>query len=972
MLKRTFRATSVTAIVFVALSMFTSVQAAEGRVPSLILRAVADGEIAPAQDKPTPTVSASTISETSTNSGKISVSAVDNTKVKIVDSAGNGVPGFFYAFSNASNVFAKGPTNSAGEYSGILQDAVYDTIAFIPNSSEIVAMVEKTGTVTNGILTINGATKEGDWWKITLPNSNLRVKIVHPVTSFALTQVSLEVYESDSNWTQNNWITGTAMNANGRGGVHLENGNYIGELYPYGSSSSLTRKLYRILVSDSGTTISDGSVQITPVDGFFPLSPGLPNVSGTYKTSSGPVVFSSGQSISIQLQKKDAYGSWIYQPTSSYSNTNTWGLSLSGEGQYKIIANPYNFNDLVRSEGPVIWVNSSNQFSLTQNGTYTDSLTAVEIEMKSPNLRLMVVNPLSNDEPVVGGYAELFKVNNSQESYVSYGSISPSNPGITGFNIAEAGNYVVKVTPPSGNLAIAGLASKKYQVNASSLDSITVSSGGTPVSVVNGRSVVRLATANVTARIFRPDGSLASAANNRWYYVHVQKLNLSNNWDWINLGMQVDQSGGVSFRVDTAGKYRLRIEPYNDSTASVTFSTEFTISAGQEDTFEKKFGDITLNQPTLRVSVAAPGTPDVLLKDAGISMMKDGQWYDWANTGSSGVAGISLSGAGNYVFDVHPTQALQGSNTKKSYKFTATLNSDGVVSASPVVADGASTANGIVKLLLGLPTLTGTVKDPSGLTNQINSQVYAQNIQTGQDMWEYSTQTNQNGVWSMLLPAGTYRIYANAPWGTSQFGKSSPVGNVVVDSSGVATSVPAGYSANNFVMKLKNPTWSGTVLAPTDSSTIPNARVCLLLNNVWNCATADMEGKWALSMSDSFTSFDGTNPLLDIYDDYLRAYPFRRVQGAAAVAELLGPVGSTGRYLRMQGANVRIQVTAPGSTKSVSNLWTVADRDNVGFLGGGSTDANGIVKLYIADLTQPFKIRVEVNGNPEISRNMRR
>jgi hypothetical protein len=199
----------------------------------------------------------------------------------------------------------------------------------------------------------------------------------------------------------------------------------------------------------------------------------------------------------------------------------------------------------------------------------------------------------------------------------------------------------------------------------------------------------------------------------------------------------------------------------------------------------------------------------------------------------------------------------------------------------------------------------------------------------------------------MSLPAGTYRILANAPWGTAEYGKSSPVGNVVVDSSRVATSVPATYTANNFVIKLKAPTWSGTIKDPTGATAIPQGRVCLLVSNNWNCANADSAGRWALSMNDSFTTFVGTNPVLDISDDYGRAYPMRRVQGETAVGTALGGTTGSNVELRLQAPNVQITVTTPDSSKVASNLWVVAERDGVGYLGSGTTDATGLAKLNV-------------------------
>ena len=850
--------------------------------------------------------------------------------------------------ANGKYLFTVNPSDTlanAGLASQIYRVAVTDSGTAVTLGSTDIAAVD-------GVYPLNPA------------SSNFEI-IVKKSDGTIFTNGWVSFCKTDSNGKSTN-CNGVWLRSDGTQSRYLTDGTWDVVVVPASGQSDVTEKRYKV-------TVTAGVPAVTGLtiggDGKWTLNPGSPNVSGTYTTSAGTLTFANDEGISLQVQKRDAYGNWQWQNGGIWSNSSSWALNLSGAGRYRLVANPYNFDDLVQSFSADIWVDGSNKLSLTETGTATDSITALAILMKTPNLKLNVVNPLNNDAPVAGGWVEVHKVVGNGRNWIGNADINVTNPGITGYNLPEVGNYILKVNPPQGDYAIAGVASKEYQVAVTALDSVTVSSNGVPVPVVNGRAVLRLASSNVTARILRTDGTVASNTNGRWYYVNVQKLNQWNNWDWINKGSGVDSNGYVSFRVDSAGKYRLRIEPYGDPLASVTYSTVFTVG-DNIDTFEKAFGNISLTPPSIRVSVAAPGAPGTILNDVNIEVRKDGNWIDWAYTGQIGIAGISLAAEGNYELVPNPTGALQGTTSRKSYKFTATKNSDGLIVATPVAADGASTdSNGVVKLLLGLPTLSGTVKDPTGTTLQANSQVWAQNVANGQDLWEYSTNTNQNGAWAMSLPAGTYRIYANAPWGTSEYGKSNPVGNVVVDSSGVATSVPATYAANNFVIKLKAPTWSGTIKDPTGTTLIPQGRVCLLVSNNWNCTNADSVGHWALSMSDSFTSFTGTNPVLDISDDYGRAYPMRRVQGETNVSNALGTIGSTNVELLLQAPNVQITVTTPDSTKVASNLWVVAERDGVGYLGSGTTDATGLAKLNIPDPTLAFKIRVDVNGNSDISQN---
>jgi hypothetical protein len=612
------------------------------------------------------------------------------------------------------------------------------------------------------------------------------------------------------------------------------------------------------------------------------------------------------------------------------------------------------------------WVNGSAQISTSQNGTYSDSITAFNIALRAPNLKMKVINPLDNSL-LPGGWVSVMKINGQSKNWITNADIFNSNPGLTGTNISEVGQYTLTVNPPNGSNAIVGLAAREYQLTVEANDSMTVSLGGVPVAIDNNRFVLSPATANVTARLVKADGTAFGNSNGKWANVNLQKFNAERNfWEWSNTWGNVDQDGYVSMRAESAGLYRLRIEPNGDSDATVTYSQEFTVTSEELNTFKKEFGNLTLAGPSIRISVASPSSSSTPLNYANIEIRKDGNWLDWANTNRTGVAGISLKAAGNYEFVVHPTNDLQGTTSRKTYKITATANSEGVVTATAVTGTGVSVANGVTTLLLGSPTLSGTVKEPgTSATVVANSQVVAVNASTGQEMWEYSASTNSSGVWALSLPAGTYKIKARAPWGTATYGDSELSGDVVVDSSGAATTVPGGdQTAASFLVRLKAPTWSGLVKNPAGTAVIPNARVCLLLSNNWTCTNADNSGAWALSAPTGFTSFTGTNPILEIHDDFSRQYPMKRFEGASAVNSAIGTSGSN-IVLQFADANTQITITAGGNP--VANVWVSAERDGSGWLGGATTNASGVAKLNIASPGTAFRARVELNGNPTVA-----
>jgi len=820
-------------------------------------------------------------------------------------------------------------------------------------------------TFLNGdaVITYNGSTvtkSANGHYPLTPSASNLDVA-VKDLAGDPLTEGQIDICnDKEVN------CRGYGLPSNGRISTSLANGDWILTLRPGSNIIGMVSKTYTVsVVAGVATVTSNGSPVSKDGDNRFVLTGTAPNVSGTFSLDSGSLTFADNQGISLNVQKF-VNNRWEWQRGGNWLRSANFGMNITGAGHYRLVANPSNFTDLVQSYSADFWVDADKKVSSTETGSYQNVLTNLYLRLKSPNLKLRVVNPLDENSLLPGGWVTIEKVIGKDRTWITNADIQNSNPGLTGANLSEEGQYILTVNPPQGSNAIVGLAARQYQLTVAAGNSMTVTLGSQNIPLTDNRFVLSPATANITARVVKSDGSPFGNTNNTWASANLQKFNANqNNWDWSSEWANADQDGYISMRVNEVGKYRLRIEPSGDSNATVTYSEEFTIGDGQLDAFKKDFGSITLAGPSLRISVANASAPNVALDYAGIEIRKDGNWIDWANTQRSGVAGISLRAEGIYEFITNPPDDLQGTSSRKSYKVNAVKNEAGAIVATVTPGSGVSVLNGVTTLLLGQPTLSGTVLAPSPLTDvQAYSQVYAYNITTGQEMWDYSTQTNANGAWAMTLPAGTYKIYARTPWGTSSYGGSDGVGDVVVNASGEATSVPSPLSATAFTIRLKSSTWSGLVKSPGGTTVVPNARVCLRLENVFTCVNADNNGAWALSAPTGFTNFTGKNPYLEINDDFGRQYPQKRFDTQDDVFAAIGNSG-TGINLTFDDANTQITVTAGG--QPVANVWVAAERDGVGWLGGGTTNSNGIAKLNIANPTQAFGVRVELKGNPTIS-----
>ena len=845
-----------------------------------------------------------------------------------------------------------------------LPNATYSANAFVFNPDDTpplnaqfeVVVTAGTASVTGN----NGATAYlvDGIWNLRGQDNNFELQISN------LAGTGIDGYFNfcrlDSNGNYNN-CEGRGVNTNGQGGVYLATGNWAVTVNP--SNSTLVAKTYTVSVTSETITVTGA----TKSGSYWILKAAEPNVSGLLKDANGNLTFTGDQGISLQ-QQKFVNERWEWQKSGSWKNSPQWGVSVSSSGRYRMVAVPYGFADLAQTYSSEFWVDGSGKVSPTGSvGTYSDTLT-VNIVMNVPNLKFKVTNPIDNSL-LPNGWVEIQKVRSDGRGtdWIGHADIHDSSPGLTGAYLSEVGEYVLRVNPPQGSNSIVGLASKEYRAIVSALDSITVTSGGVPVPKDGARFIVSPGKANVTAKVVYANGNSFGNTDGKWLNANLQKWQeLKGYWEW-GTWANANQDGYISLTVNEAGKYRLRLAPQGDSSVTVTYSEEFVIASESATTYEKNFGNITLVGPSIKVAIKAGASER--LSYTNIEIRKNGQGIDWANTQNNGVAAISLPSEGEYEFVVHPNNEIAATASRKTYLITATKSAEGVITAVAKAATGVSVDSDVTTLLLGTPTISGTVKNPGDSAVIANAQVVAMDVDTNRELWELSANTNQSGAWSMSLPKGTYKIMARAPWGVAEYGNSGYSENVVVNDAGTATTLPSGLTSTTFKILLQSPTWSGTVKTPDGSATIANAGICLRLNQIWNCTNANNSGAWALSAPAGYTGNFGTwvtDAFLEARDDMGRQYTNYRADGKDAVQAKLGNSGSD-IALTLTAPNTRITVTAGGVP--ASNIWVNAERDNVGWLGGASTNADGVASLNIPDTSTAFRIRADVGGNPLVGAN---
>lgn len=710
------------------------------------------------------------------------------------------------------------------------------------------------------------------------------------------------------------------------------------------------------------------------------LNMALGNISGRILGTDGPITLGSGQGFSIETLK------WVgdhyeYQPNGSWSNGN-YAINFHSTGKYLIEISPHSLPGYTttRSKEIVVTDAGGGSFRVSYDGAEAVTSLTKDLTLVVPNLRMMIKNPI-NTLPLSNGWVSVESVTDSgNTSWVTNAVIYPESPGIATAQL-NPGTYRLRVNPPGGSQSIPGLAQRAYTAVISNTEpkikiyNGTETSGTALNAEAGGEYILNAGAANVTGKFVDSSGvGIGSGVSNKWVNVCLQSL-MPNGIDWNYLSCTNTSSDGhFNVMVSDPGTYRILFEPQGRTDIAITTTESFVVPNPVGD-FTKLFGNVFASTPSMKVKVReVGGTVD--LQQSGIEVRKNNQFLFWANTGNTALVAISLPSAGTYQFVVHPPNGgTSGLSTNKSYTVTA-ISTSGKITAT---VDGVTPdSSGITTLTLGTATLSGHVYAPDGTTAQWNSQIVATEKSTGNQLWQYSSSTNQNGFWSMYLPAGTYTVMAQTPWGSSTFGNSDQMGDVIVGSEGAVTfaGMPETTTATTFNINLKNPRWSGTIKGPTGETSIANSRVCLHISTPdpdgWACSQTDATGHWSMSAPTGFTGLSDTSELR-VEENQNPRYSTAIYRGLSAI-EAAGFIsaGASSIVLRLPAPNLAITVMAGSSP--ATNMWVnISDPVNGTWLGAGATNSSGVAGFNV-DLsaggplkTHGIMAQINTSNNSEIS-----
>ncbi len=848
------------------------------------------------------------------------------------------------------------------------------------NGVNLVATGCPTRTLdVNDRITMTNYPKNGNVWQVSSRKTTFQYKIVSPLnqsTKIANSQLDIcPVVDGNSNYCF----------GDGGGEVGIPDGTYKLRANP--GDPKFSSSLFTAVISNNGNTVSlklgypASDVSVPVVGGFSLFAAGVPNLSGNITKPNGDTLtLSDTQWFDVQLLKDDGYGNFQGNGNGSWSK-GAYGFSITETGDYKVEIRPQGLPQYVSTLSSVIHVTNSGGIKLQWDaeGSAASSLSH-NIVLSVPNFTLNVLNPNTNEQ-MTSGWVTLERLNSNDQRFQGcyYGNleISSQYPGVAAGMLTDD-KYLLSVNPPQGNQAIAGLASKQYVLVVSGsgttfvLHKGSLSTGEIVTADSPGHFTVTTGAANVVGRFLDSNGQGVGSNNSSSVNATLQKLRSNGvDWEWLT-NTQTSSTGAFSLSASEPGTYRVMLEPQGRSDIATTILGTFVLTTDNLSTYKQDYGSVTAASPTLKIRIReVDGTSNI--KQAGIEVRKDNQFITWANTAQGGVVAINLSKAGVYDFIVNPT-SLTPNSTRKLYTVTATAGDGGAITASiyGVTPDG----NGISTLYLGAAQIRGHILLPAsqGDTGVADAWVVAVDKATNQEMWQYGSTSSQDGSFAMSLPEGVYTIFAHTPNGDNSIGDSNPIGDLAIAADGTVTISGAAQSAgtaSNFVIRFQNPYWSGKVLPPSGDIGIANARVCL--NAVvggaqfWKCANTDMQGNWAMGKPAGFTDF-GLNDQIQIAENQNPQYSMATYTGKTAIeGALFSHSGGSSIALRLPAPNFSVKVVYGGNSTPASNLWVIVNALMGGWLGGASTDSNGIARFRVSDLTKGVQIQVDPSNNSDVS-----
>ncbi len=385
---------------------------------------------------------------------------------------------------------------------------------------------------------------------------------------------------------------------------------------------------------------------------------------------------------------------------------------------------------------------------------------------------------------------------------------------------------------------------------------------------------------------------------------------------WIN-------SGKFSFNVP-AGNYVVQVNPYPDS----IFSTGNPVSTRNESCEVLADSviscDVDLKTGNLRGRVT--DTSGNLLTDSYAYAYRLNQqvsdksalgkkFYNFdlqINMNNGQFA--SLLNAGEYIFTAVPGWGTNSRFTQKQYKITVDESLTVTVSdfKSNVVINPDSKGN--YAFALSEATVRGKVLKVAGSNQTVSwAQIIPLDLSdpSGNELWDYATNTNYQGEYVLTLPDGTYDLVAKT-WGGKDGGGSSQSAKRRIT---IAGDVLTG-DTNPVDLTMQTPNLSLKVLAPSSTTGVPYTYVNGNFNSQFFGGMTDSNGELGVFIDTATSTTCSDNC-------YLRIYPWNNANYTEKTyATDSWVVGGAIRTFEVGSVNCTITIRIPTNGEvGLPNAW---------------------------------------------------
>ena len=829
------------------------------------------------------------------------------------------------------------------------------------------------------ITSANAATFKQDYGNLPLAKPDLIVQVLEPGLATPIQNVSINVMQFNQ-WISNSW-TGPGAVASI---TFPAAGEYSLQLYPDSTATQdgFTTKTYTATVTanSNGTkSVSFGTASGvgTGANGAVTLALGSANIRGTVTLPGSSTTVANSQVVPY-----DTNGNGLWQYSVGTSQNGAWSMSLP-TGTYTVQAQP--------AYGDATHGNSNRLGTITVGldgvAQVSDALsgvtpTTIAIPLRNPTWSGVIQAPGSSTTPVP--YAQVCLV------------ASGNNWSC---NQANA-NGEWAFTAPSGFTAFDGSAQLQVQDVQGRLYANTFFQGAVAVSAaLNGVPAGSSSNTGIIIHMLSPNLQITVLGGTQPApYVNVNVIQASN-YNWLG-NAQTNSQGVANFNITNLNQDLIA---QVDLGGNPAFSSKYAYTV-------KPIPATTSVSESVTVDLAIPNILGVVHAQSTGSTLGATIPYEWVELdsidnqgnrnwiGSTGsdmngrFAFFAPSSAGSKLaVVVHASQGGVTNGTDSTYLVTMT---GGAVSS--MVLSGTSTAapsqriNDLTyyDLSLSSPNVTGVVKDSAGATIQ-NS--WIQPFDVTHRVWLNSPNSDYNGNFGLSLPEGTYQLQANPPDYASNNAKSSICQVTVTGSTVSAASANCNTSPGNLSnvqLKLHAPNLTFTLVSGTTPIANANVNIGIGSWNTW--ANSDSSGHISLyidaadiallnpGMSGTQSLNMWLNPPYGQSDLMVQSYCYSGQAGTACQSlpqVTIGAAFNSGNVLALgnvavKGPNTRLQIKTPTGTAVGPNYWInlvsfdTATANNYRYLGGASTDANGVAWFNIDTSTATSNTRYGVTIYP--------